>query len=221
MSIDPSAAPLSDRVYQAVWGHAFALLYDRAFARAEESGLRALRSELLAQSAGVTVELGAGTGLNVSHYPATLTRLILTEPNRYMVKQLRAKAAISPMFPEVSDASAGALPFENGTVDTVISTLVLCTVSNPAAVLREAARVLRPGGHFLFIEHVRATSARLASWQDRLRLPWSWCAGGCQCNRDTLSAISQSPLNLEAVRSDRLRWMGPLLRPLVVGVATR
>lgn len=209
------------RIYRAVWSPAFARFYDVAFALAERSGLSDVRSNVVGQAVGVTVELGAGTGLNLPHYPSHITRLLLTEPDPHMASKLRAKAAATPIKAEILDAPAHALPVEDASVDTVVSTLVLCTVEDPAATLAEVARVLKPGGRLLFVEHVRSESPRLARWQDRLRVPWSWYACGCQCNRDTVATIRQSPLQLQETRSDRLRWISPLLRPLAIGVAKR
>jgi hypothetical protein len=85
--------------------------------------------------------------------------------------------------------------------------------------LAEVARVLRPGGTFLFAEHVRSDSIRMAGWQARMNRSWSWYACGCQCDRDTLSTIDQSPLRVTELSNERLHWIGPLIRPLVVGVA--
>jgi ubiquinone/menaquinone biosynthesis C-methylase UbiE len=208
-------------VYRTLWAPTFARFYDTAFSHAERSGLRAIRSSVVGQASGVTVELGAGTGLNLAHYPSCVSRLLLTEPDPYMASQLRAKAAASAIDSEIVEAPADALPVDDASVDTVVSTLVLCTVSDPAAALAEVARVLRPGGQFLFVEHVRSESPRVARWQDRLHTPWSWCACGCQCNRDTVTTIRQSPLDMQDLRRGELRWLTPLLRALAIGVARR
>jgi hypothetical protein len=81
------------------------------------------------------------------------------------------------------------------------------------------ARVLRPGGSLLFAEHVRSASPRAAWWQDKLRRPWSWYACGCQCNRDTVSTLQAASFQVGQVGRDRLRWISPVVRPLVVGSA--
>ena len=209
------------QIYRALWARTFVRLYDIGFAIAERAGLRELRRQIVGQASGVVVELGAGTGLNLSHYPIAVTRLVLTEPEPHMADKLQAKTASSQIPPYVCQAAAEALPIEDASVDTIVCTLVLCTVSDPDAVLREATRVLKPGGSLLFIEHVRARSPRLSKWQDRLQGPWGWFACGCQCNRDTLSTMTRSSLTPETVRQDRLRWICPLVRPLIAGVATR
>ena len=176
--------------------------------------------ELVAQSKGRVVELGAGTGLNLDHYPDDVSELVLTEPDSQMAAKLRQRVRSSSVEVVVMEAPAEELPFEDDSVDTVVSTLVLCTVQDPGRALGEVARILRPGGSLLFAEHVRSSSPRAARWQDRLNTPWSWYACGCQCNRDTISAIQEASLDVRDVRQSRLRWISPVVRPLVLGSAS-
>ena len=202
-----------------------AALYDRITARVERDGLDAMRAELIAGASGRTLELGAGTGHNLHHYHAAVSELILTEPDPHMARRLRARLAAAPPVAraEVVEAPAERLPVDDASVDTVVSTLVLCTVSEPAAALAEVARVLRPGGRFLFLEHVRSESSlRLAGWQDRLERPWGWIAAGCHPNRDTAATLEASALEIE--RLERLEMpssAGPMVRPLIRGIARR
>jgi ubiquinone/menaquinone biosynthesis C-methylase UbiE len=207
-------------VYKATWGRIFALVYDTAFVLAEWRGLRDVRKDLVGQSKGRVVELGAGTGLNLEHYSQNVTELLLTEPDPHMAAKLRKRAGSMALDVRVIEAPAEELPFDDASVDTVVSTLVLCTVQNPRQTLAEVARVLRPGGSVLFAEHVRSASPRAAWWQDRLRRPWSWYACGCQCNRDTISALQAASFQVGQVGHDRLRWISPVVRPLVVGSAS-
>jgi|ERR1700686_1722748 len=200
------------------YGVVFAAIYDAVFLRAERTGLRAMRKDLLSQCTGNVLEIGAGTGLNVPHYDAGLTKLVLTEPEPHMAAKLRAAVTWARIAAEVVEAPAESLPFRDASFDTVVSTLVLCTVPSPDAVLCEVRRVLKPGGRLLFIEHVRSDSRRLAGWQDRLRGPWSLFACGCQCNRNTLETI-QRAFPTQQVSRDRLIGLTPLVRPLVKGQA--
>lgn len=208
------------RIYEATWGRVFAGVYDTAFILAERSGLRDVRKGLLSQAKGRVVEIGAGTGLNLEHYSAQVSDLVLTEPDPHMATKLRQRAKAFSLDTLVLEAPAERLPLDDASVDTLVSTLVLCTVRDPSLALAEIARVLRPSGTFLFAEHVRSVSPRAARWQDRLNTPWSWYACGCQCNRDIVAAIKAAPFQISEIRHDRLRWISPLLRPLVVGAAT-
>ena len=207
-------------VYEATWGRVFAHAYDAAFVLAERRGLRKVRKDLLALSKGRVVELGAGTGLNLVHYPEDVSELLLTEPDPHMAAKLRKRAGFLSLDVRVVQAPAEKLPFDDASVDTVVSTLVLCTVQNPHQALAEVARVLRPGGSLLFAEHVRSASPRAARWQDRINTPWSWYACGCQCNRDTISAIRANSFYIGEMTHHRLRWISPVVRPLVVGSAS-
>ena len=205
-------------IYNATWGRAFAALYDRGLKATEEGGLREMRRELLSQASGRTVDLGAGTGVNLDLFPDAVNELVMVEPDPHMLKQLRAKAGDRGGV-EIVGASAQELPFADDSFDTAVFTLVLCTVPDPDAALHEAARVLKPGGKLLFIEHVRAGEAGLAGWQDRLEKPWRFLADGCHCNRDTVTMIEGSPLKLERVESGQLPKAPPIVRPLVSGSA--
>jgi ubiquinone/menaquinone biosynthesis C-methylase UbiE len=206
-------------LYDATWGRAFALGYDFFFARAERGGLRELRRGALAEATGRTLEIGAGTGLNHDLYPPAVTELVLSEPFGPMAAQLRKKVAALDRPVEVVEAPAEALPFPDASFDTVALTLVLCTVPDPDAALREIARVLKPTGRFLFLEHVRAEDPALARWQDRLHGAWLAFGHGCHCNRDTGGAIERSPLRVERSERGAIPKMPPLVKPMLRGSA--
>jgi ubiquinone/menaquinone biosynthesis C-methylase UbiE len=210
------------RIYDATWGRAFAAVYDRGLKATEEAGLRETRREVLAGASGRTIDLGAGTGVNLELFPAAVTELVLAEPDEHMLKRLRVKLSQSReegAAVEAVQAPAEKLPFADDSFDTAVFTLVLCTVPDPAAALAEAARVLRPGGKLLFVEHVRAEGPGLSRWQDRLEKPWRFLADGCHCNRDTVATIEASPFEIERVEKGELPKAPPLVRPLVRGSA--
>ena len=201
------------------WAGAFAALYDPFLWVGERAGLRAHRKELLGHARGCTVEIGGGTGLNLRHYPDDLDELVLIEPDAAMRSRFEKRLKRSGRRARLVDASAERLPFADGSVDTVVSTFVLCTVDAPDLAVREMARVLRPGGQLLFIEHVRSESPTLAYWQDRLARPWRRFARGCRCNRATAALIATCGLELEHVSEASWHAMPPIVRPLIAGRA--
>jgi SAM-dependent methyltransferase len=206
------------RLYDATWGRAFAFGYDFFVGQMEKRGLSDMRRELLSQAGGRCLEIGAGTGLNLEHWPDSV-ELVLSEPFEPMAKQLRDKVERSGRRAEVVLAPGEQLPFPDDSFDTVALTLVLCTAPDPPAVLREVGRVLKRGGRFLFLEHVRAQEPGLARWQDRLHGPWYFFGHGCHCNRDTGATIADSGLEVEHEDRGELPGAAPLVRPYLSGSA--
>lgn len=209
------------KIYDATWGRGFSALYDRCFKASEEAGLRDLRRDLISAARGRVLELGAGTGLNLELYPREgLDSLVLTEPDPHMVKQLRKRVDKDCPGADLVESGAEDLPFENDSFDTVVVTLVLCTVPNPAAALQEIQRVLKPDGQFLFLEHVRSPDPSLAKWQDRLEKPWRFLGDGCHCNRDTEAAIKTAGFELSGVEHPELPKAPPIVKPMARGRAS-
>jgi SAM-dependent methyltransferase len=118
------------------------------------------------------------------------------------------------------EAPAESLPFADDTFDTAVATLVLCTIPYPKAAIDEFARVLKPGGRLLFIEHVRSDDSDRARWQDRLEKPWRFMADGCYCNRDTAATLGASAFEMETIEYGKLPKAMPIVRPLIRGTAT-
>jgi ubiquinone/menaquinone biosynthesis C-methylase UbiE len=201
----------------------FAAIYDRLLAASEEGGLREMRADLLREASGRTLELGAGTGHNLPHYPASVSELVLTEPDRFMAARLRKHVAAEPPAPptvRVTEAPAEELPFEDRSFDTVVATLVFCTVDDPERAAAEARRVLRPDGRLLYLEHVRSPdSERLGRWQDRLERPWGWIGGGCHPNRPTDRTLPAAGFEVERLERDDFpeSKLTPWVRPLIRG----
>jgi len=177
----------------------FAAFYDRMARSAEKRGLAELRDEVLAPANGTVVEIGAGTGLNFTHYPSSVTEVLATEPDPHMLRRAREAAGSATVPLRLERAPADELPFEDETVDTVVATLVFCTIPQPAAAFREIHRVLKPGGAMLFLEHIRAQRPGLAGWQDRLQPIWTYFGAGCHPNRDTPAAIERAGFELERI----------------------
>jgi SAM-dependent methyltransferase len=201
------------------WARVLAAIYDPFLWIGERAGMRRHRRDLLTQARGRTLEIGSGTGLNLARYPDDLDELVLAEPDPSMRKRLHTAVRRGEHKARVIDAPAEQLPFADASIDTVVSTLVLCTVNAADLALREIGRVLRPNGQLLFIEHVRSDSPLLARWQDRLARPWQRFAEGCRCNRATLELMNACGFQLEA-RPAAWRAMPPIIRPLAIGRAT-
>jgi ubiquinone/menaquinone biosynthesis C-methylase UbiE len=202
----------------------FARLYDRMMAGTERAGLDAMRGQLLGQASGRVLELGAGTGHNLEHYTSAVTDLVLTEPDPHMARRLRERLAREggPVAnTTVVESGAEELPFDDGTFDTVVATLVFCTVEDPVRALAEARRVLVEGGGLLYLEHVRSERARLARWQDRFERPWGWIAGGCHPNRATDQLLPEAGFWIDSLERERLPKAPRIVRPLIRGVARR
>lgn len=201
------------------WARVAALIYDPCLWVAELAGMRSRRRALLAQASGRVLEIGAGTGLNLAHYPDDLRELVLLEPEPAMRKRLARRLRRAGRHAVLIDAAAERLPFADGSFDTVVCTLVLCTVHAPDRTLAEVGRVLSPGGRLLFIEHVRAESPLLAHFQDRLLEPWRRFACGCRCNRATVELMRACGFHVHASATS-WRAMPAIVRPLMGGRAT-
>jgi ubiquinone/menaquinone biosynthesis C-methylase UbiE len=202
----------------------FARFYDRLLAGTEGAGLGDMRHDLLASATGRVLELGAGTGLNLEHYTGAVTELVMTEPDPHMAQRLRERLAEDPgavRNASVVEAPAEDLPFDNDSFDTVVATLVFCTVEDPLRALTEARRVLVEGGRLLYLEHVRSESAKLARWQNRLERPWGFFAGGCHPNRDTGQLLADAGFWIDSLENDRLPKAPRIVRPMIRGIARR
>jgi ubiquinone/menaquinone biosynthesis C-methylase UbiE len=199
MSAEPaSAAPRARRgIEQIPW------LYDACCALFERFGLGRWRRWLVGGAEGRTLDVGCGTGRNLSLIAAT--RVIGLDPAREPLLAARRRAPRVPLV----QGDAQALPFRDGTFDTVISGLVFCSVPDPRRGLAEVRRVLRPGGALRMLEHVRATGGLKARVQDRWQPFWTRLTGGCHWNRDTERTVETSGF---AIDSATRRARGDLRR---------
>ncbi len=197
----------------------YAGTYDLFNGPAERAGLREQRHDLLTQATGATIEIGAGTGLNLAHYPPAVTRLALIEPDPHMSRRLRRRAVRSGRDAEIGSATADRLPFPDASFDTAVVTFTLCSVPDEQVALREITRVLAPGGRLLFLEHVRSADPHIAAKQDKAPFPYPLI--GCHPNRDTLREIRASPLAVESIRAGELPKTPEIERPMIMGTARR
>ncbi|MCF6506643.1 class I SAM-dependent methyltransferase [Blastococcus sp. MG754426] len=202
----------------------FARVYGRLAAVGERHGLAEVRAGLLAGTAGRVLEVGAGSGANFAHYPPAVGSVLAVEPEPHLRRLAQRAAARAPVPVGVVDAVAEALPVADGAVDTVVVTLVLCSVADQQRALRELHRVLRPGGRLVFWEHVRAERPPLTTVQDLLdRTVWPLVGGGCHLGRDTAAGIAAAGFTLESVERHRMPdTRVPLpMAPHIAGTARR
>jgi len=145
--------------------------------------------ELFNRIGGKVLEIGAGTGINLDYYKK-VKDLTVIEPSKEMLEYLKDKAVRSDIKLHIIEGVGEKLPFEDNSFDAVVSTLVLCSVKSQSKVLREIKRVLKPGGIFVFIEHVVAPEGSFTySVQNILQPAWKWLFEGCDIKRDTASVI--------------------------------
>jgi SAM-dependent methyltransferase len=201
----------------------FALWYPLVSGLSERAGQRATRAQLVGQARGRTLEIGAGSGLNLPHYTTKVSALVVTEPSPHMIRQLRAQLDSAPPpvgSCELVQTGGEDLPFEDAAFDSVVATFVHCTIPDPPRALREIARVLRPGGVYLFLEHVHAGEGTLLGRvQDAVELPHRYIAAGCHPNRRTEALLAASPLEIQSLEHGRMPLAAPSVRPTIIGVA--
>jgi ubiquinone/menaquinone biosynthesis C-methylase UbiE len=166
------------------------------------------RSRLASQASGVVLEIGFGSGLNLPFYdPARVAKLYALEPHEGMLKRARDAIAHAAFPVQVLQTGAEQVPLPDKSVDTVLSTWTLCSVSAPELALGEIRRVLRPSGQFLFIEHGLSPEPGVARWQHRLTPMWRRCAGGCHLNRQHDHLLHNAGFSLAARENG---YAGPL-----------
>jgi ubiquinone/menaquinone biosynthesis C-methylase UbiE len=194
----------------------FAALYDPLSKAAEEKLGAETKRELLANARGRVLEIGIGTGLSLPHYPAGV-EVVGVEPSEPMLRRARRRAEEIGRDVELLRAPAETLPFADASFDTVVTLAVLCSVDDQAHALAEFRRVLRPGGRFIFLEHVRSDDPAVAQKQDRWERPWGWFTCGCHPNRDTLGAIEAAGFDVVHVEREARTELPQLVRPHVKG----
>lgn len=200
-----------------------AVLYDRFTQASELACLQEWRAALLRDLAGEVLEVGTGTGLNLPFYPRALTRLVLSEPDPHMRRELSRKIRARHVERvEVLDASLDDLRLPDEAFDVVVGTLVLCSVPRLDRALAEIRRVLKPRGRFVFLEHVAAENRpRRLRWQHRIEPFWKRMSDGCHLTRRTADAIAAAGFAIETIQRESMRKAWPLVRPTIRGVAVK
>jgi SAM-dependent methyltransferase len=201
----------------------FAWWYPKLMGVSERAGQADVRRAQLGAAAGRTLEIGVGSGLSLPHYGDRVTELVLLEPNEaFHPELLRTIEGLAqrPWSWRLVSGDGHQMPFDDSTFDTVTASLTFCSVADPARVLDEVFRVLRPGGRLLFHEHVRGEGTR-ARLQDALAPLQVALADGCHPNRDFLAAVEASPLRTVDVVASKMPRGFPTVTPIVHGTAVR
>ena len=175
-----------------------ATIYDPIVAPFDSFGVRRWRQWVVSAAQGRVLELGVGTGLNLPHYRMAKTVTAIDPDSASLQRALSRSHRTAPSI-TLSQASAEALPFENESFDTVVGTLTFCTIPDADRALGEARRVLKPGGMFRLVEHVRVENRLIGGAQDAVTPLWKQIAGGCHLNRDTLSAVERAGFHVHGV----------------------
>ena len=203
----------------------FAWYYPKVVGRAEAAGQAETRRKLLSEASGRTLEIGAGSGFNLPHYTEAVTELVVSEPSPHMREHLRERLESDPPPVgswELADASAESLPFDDASFDTVTGGFIMCSIPDPERALAEIARVLKPGGRYIFLEHVHAgDGTMLGRFQDLIEIPHRYIAAGCHPNRRTGDLIKNSPLEIERLVRGEQPKAPPSVKPTIRGNAVR
>ncbi len=184
-----------------------------------EDWMRGRKKRLLADVRGDVLEIGPGTGVNLSYFSPQI-RWTGIEPNPFMHKYLRTQAIRLGMTVELRCSRAESMKLEDASFDAVIGTLVLCSVQDVEVTLRQILRVLKPGGRYFFIEHIAAPAGtQLRRIQRLVRPVWKLAADGCCPDRETLQAIEKA--DFASMQCEQFLGPLPIVRPHIAGVATK
>ena len=199
----------------------FAFIYDPMIAKTETACLQDWRKELLVNAYGTVLEVGAGTGANINFYPEQVDKLIISEPDEFMRKRLLEKLSNSSLKDsQVKSFGMEDIDLADNSVDCVVSTLVCCSVRSPHEALKQVYRVLKPGGLFLFMEHVAAENnpGRL-KWQNRINPIWKRISGNCHTNRETEKHMRETGFEIKQITKASMRKAPAFVRPTIRGIA--
>jgi ubiquinone/menaquinone biosynthesis C-methylase UbiE len=169
-----------------------------------QKALQPIRERVIGAAEGRVLEIGAGSGLNLQHYPACVRSVVAVEPSPQLLRLAVPRTRTAPVPAVFVEGSAEALPLADHSIDTVVTSWTLCTIPDVARALAESKRVLRPGGALVFVEHGLAPEPNVRRWQDRLDPLWSRLAGGCHLNRPIDRLIREAGFHLKELRNFRL-----------------
>jgi ubiquinone/menaquinone biosynthesis C-methylase UbiE len=171
--------------------------------------LAAYRSRVVPAADGRVLEIGIGSGLNLPFYSRNVERLIGLDPSAKLLSMVRRSQKRNSSSAELIEGSAEAIPLENSSIDTVVTTWTLCSIPDVGRALREMRRLLRPSGRLLFIEHGLAPEPNVRWWQDRLTPVWKRVGGGCHLNRAIQMLIENAGFQFERLETGYMRGPKP------------
>jgi ubiquinone/menaquinone biosynthesis C-methylase UbiE len=167
------------------------------------------RERAIGAATGRVLEIGMGSGRNLPFYGPTVKQVVGLEPGPKLIEM--ARHARHPDVPiEFLEASAEAIPMEDRSVDTVVTTWTMCSIPDIDRALGEARRVLKPGGKLVFVEHGRAPESSVRWWQDRLTPAWKRISGGCHLNRDVADILRKNGFDIEEMRTGYMNGLKPM-----------
>jgi ubiquinone/menaquinone biosynthesis C-methylase UbiE len=201
----------------------FAFIYDPMIAKTETACLHDWRKELLKNAYGNVLEVGAGTGANLRFYPEAVNHLIISEPDEFMRKRLLTKLDDSHIKSHnIKSFGMEDIDLVDNSVDCVVSTLVCCSVNSPQKSLGQVMRVLKPGGLFLFMEHVAAeNNPKRLKWQNRINPIWKRISGNCHTNRETEKYMRETGFIIQKIEKASMRKAPAFVRPTIRGIAQK
>jgi ubiquinone/menaquinone biosynthesis C-methylase UbiE len=176
----------------------------------QQKQMRPYRERIGQAATGRTLDVGIGSGLSLAFYGERTRQIVGIDPSAELLRFARKRADKVSIPVELLRGSAEAVPLEDQSVDTIVTTFTLCSVGDAAKALSEMRRVLRPGGKLLFVEHGRAPDPGVARWQDRLTPVWSRVAGNCHLNRSPDDLIESAGFQIDALETRYLKGPRPM-----------
>ena len=183
------------------------LLIDLAM---RQRNLAAYRNRVVSAVEGHVLEIGIGSGRNLPFYSRKVARVIGLDPSPKLLSMARANLRADLGLREFIEGSAEAIPLQNESVDTVVTTWTLCSIPDAHQALRETRRILRPGGRLLFVEHGRAPDPGVRRWQDHLTPVWKRLGGGCHLNRPIEKLIEGAGFQFDRFESGYMHGPNPM-----------
>ncbi len=168
------------------------------------------RERVIGAAEGRVLEIGVGSGMNLPFYRQPVREVLALEPAPRLVTMARSASQGTSTPVSFVEASAEAIPFDKHSVDTVVTTWTLCSISRAATALAEMRRVLRPGGKLLFVAHGLAPDESVLWWQDRLTPAWRYISGGCHLNRPIRSMIEEAGFRIDRIETGYMPGPKPM-----------